>query len=108
MSRFAHPSEFSVSDVGIGIMSLDFMSTITRMALCPCASGRCVIMSTEMFSQFLAGTGLGCSGAARACLSISLADGTPFDVVYDIVPKGAPVVRALHFFDGFSLSRVTC
>ena len=33
ISRFAHPSEFRVSDVGIGIMSLDFISTITRMAL---------------------------------------------------------------------------
>ena len=59
MSKFAHPSELSVSDVGIGIMSFDFMSTITRMALCPCASGRCVIMSTEMFSQFLVGMGMG-------------------------------------------------
>ena len=59
MSKFAHPSEVKVSDVDIGTMSFDFMSTITRMALCLCASGRCVIMSMEMFSQFCEGIELG-------------------------------------------------
>ena len=47
---------------------------------------------------------------SSACLSVdfgSLTGGAPFDVVYDVIAKGAPVVRALYFLDGLSLSRVT-
>ena len=46
----------------------------------------------------------------RVCLSVdfgSLTSGTPFNIVDDVVSQGAPIVRALHFFDGFGLSRVT-
>ena len=46
----------------------------------------------------------------HVCLSVNfgpLTGGAPFDVVYNIVSEGAPIVRSLHFFDGFSLSWVT-
>ena len=45
-----------------------------------------------------------------SCLPVNfglLTGGAPFDVVDNVVSKGAPVVRALYFFDGFGLSRVT-
>ena len=45
-----------------------------------------------------------------ACLPVdfgSLTGGAPFDVVHDVIAKGAPIIRTLYFFDSFSLSRVT-